>query len=55
MFALLAMLKTVADRYTHASVREFRKLKLYFIQPSGKAILEAIFYQLTLMMLFGRD
>ncbi|KAI7893761.1 uncharacterized protein EV154DRAFT_416394, partial [Mucor mucedo] len=36
MFALLAMLKTIADHYKHASVEEFKKLKLYFIQPSGK-------------------
>ncbi|KAG1084253.1 hypothetical protein G6F42_021868 [Rhizopus arrhizus] len=36
MFALLAMLKTVADYYKYASVEEFRKLKLYFVQPSGK-------------------
>ncbi|KAG1463133.1 hypothetical protein G6F46_009645 [Rhizopus delemar] len=35
MFALLAMLKTIADRYKHASVEEFSKLKLYFVQPSG--------------------
>ncbi|CAO0799926.1 unnamed protein product [Mucor circinelloides] len=38
MFALLAMLKTVADYYKYASVEEFRKLKLYFVQPSGKHI-----------------
>ncbi|KAI9359387.1 hypothetical protein BD770DRAFT_409638 [Pilaira anomala] len=31
MFALLAMLKTVAVQYSYASVEEFRKLKLYFI------------------------
>ncbi|KAG1050841.1 hypothetical protein G6F43_006907 [Rhizopus delemar] len=36
MFALLAMLKTIADRYKHASVEEFSKLKLYSVQPSGK-------------------
>ena len=36
MFALLAMLKTIADRYKHASVEGFSKLKLYFVQPSGK-------------------
>ncbi|ORE09291.1 hypothetical protein BCV72DRAFT_248219 [Rhizopus microsporus var. microsporus] len=36
MFALLAMLKTVADHYKYASVEEFRKLKLYFVQPSGR-------------------
>ncbi|KAI9325703.1 hypothetical protein BD770DRAFT_334837, partial [Pilaira anomala] len=34
MFAFLAMLKTVADRYSYASVEDFRKLKLYFVQPS---------------------
>ncbi|KAG0737745.1 hypothetical protein G6F23_010155 [Rhizopus arrhizus] len=36
MFALLSMLKTIADKYKHASVEEFSKLKLYFVQPSGK-------------------
>lgn len=36
MFALLAMLKTVADLYKYASVEEFSKLKLYFVQPSGR-------------------
>lgn len=36
MFALLSMLKTVADQYKYASVEEFSKLKLYFVQPSGK-------------------
>lgn len=30
MFALLAMLKTVADYYKYARVEGFRKLKLYF-------------------------
>ncbi|KAG0822474.1 hypothetical protein G6F29_011884 [Rhizopus arrhizus] len=35
MFALLSMLKTIADQYKHASVEEFSKLKLYFVQPSG--------------------
>jgi hypothetical protein len=38
MFALLAMLKNIADKYTFASVDEFRKLKLHFVQPSGKDI-----------------
>ncbi|KAI7903809.1 uncharacterized protein BX663DRAFT_530525 [Cokeromyces recurvatus] len=36
MFALLAMLKTVADTFKYASADEFRKLKLYLVQPSGK-------------------
>lgn len=36
MFALLSVLKSVADQYRHASVEEFSKLKLYFVQPSGK-------------------
>lgn len=36
MFALLAMLKTVADHYKYAFVEEFRKLELYFVQPSGR-------------------
>ncbi|CAO3615038.1 unnamed protein product [Mucor hiemalis] len=38
MFALLAMLKTVADKYHFASVGEFENLKLYFVQPSDKFI-----------------
>lgn len=36
MFALLAILKTIADQYNLASVEEFSKLKLFFVQPSGK-------------------
>ncbi|GAA5798000.1 hypothetical protein HPULCUR_003398 [Helicostylum pulchrum] len=38
MFALLAMLKTIADRYHRGTVGTFQKLKLYFIQPSDKCI-----------------
>ncbi|KAI8368400.1 hypothetical protein EDC96DRAFT_543489 [Choanephora cucurbitarum] len=38
MFALLAMLKTVADTYKLASVKQFRRLKLYFVQPSACCI-----------------
>lgn len=36
MFALLAMMKTVADRFSYAPVGLFQRLKLYFIQASGK-------------------
>lgn len=36
MFGLLAMLKTIADRYHFASCESFKKLKLLFLQPSGK-------------------
>ncbi|EIE90190.1 hypothetical protein RO3G_14901 [Rhizopus delemar RA 99-880] len=36
MFALLAMLETVADHYKFAPIEEFRKLKLYFVQPSSR-------------------
>jgi hypothetical protein len=36
MFALLAMIKTVADRFSYASAESFQKIKLYFIQASGK-------------------
>lgn len=36
MFALLAMLKTIADKYGLASFKSFKKLKLLFLQPSGK-------------------
>ncbi|KAI8091240.1 uncharacterized protein B0P05DRAFT_462896 [Gilbertella persicaria] len=36
MFASLAMLKTIADKYKFASVTEFKKLRLYLVQPSGK-------------------
>ncbi|KAL9555865.1 hypothetical protein MBANPS3_002147 [Mucor bainieri] len=35
MFALLAMLKTIADKYKYASVEDFKKVKLYLLQPSG--------------------
>ncbi|CAO3614877.1 unnamed protein product [Mucor hiemalis] len=35
MFALLAMLKTLADNYTFASCESFRKIKLLYLQPSG--------------------
>ncbi|EPB91546.1 hypothetical protein HMPREF1544_01677 [Mucor circinelloides 1006PhL] len=38
MFALLSMLKTIADQYKHASVEKLSKLKLYFVQPSGHHI-----------------
>ncbi|KAG1495164.1 hypothetical protein G6F47_009136 [Rhizopus delemar] len=38
MFALLAMLETVAGHYKFAPIEEFRKLKLYFVQPSNKYI-----------------
>lgn len=36
MFALLSMLKTIADQYKHASVEEFSKLMLCFVQPRDK-------------------
>lgn len=36
MFALLAMLKTIADKYTFASRGSFKKLKFLYLQPSGK-------------------
>ncbi|ORE02726.1 hypothetical protein BCV72DRAFT_317094, partial [Rhizopus microsporus var. microsporus] len=36
MFSLLAMLKTVADKYKHASADEFRPSKPYFVQLSDK-------------------
>jgi hypothetical protein len=36
MFALLGMMKTVADQYSYASIESFQKLKLYYIQASGK-------------------
>ncbi|CAO3614865.1 unnamed protein product [Mucor hiemalis] len=35
MFALLSMLKTVADRYTFASCESFKKVKLLYLQASG--------------------
>lgn len=35
MFALLSMLKTIADQYFLGSVNTFQKLKLYYLQPSG--------------------
>jgi hypothetical protein len=36
MFALLAMLRTIADMYKHALAKNFRKLNVYFVQISGK-------------------
>ncbi|KAG1034125.1 hypothetical protein G6F43_013459 [Rhizopus delemar] len=42
MFALLAMLKNIADRFSRASPEAFQKLKLYFIQASGKKTNEHI-------------
>lgn len=36
MFALLAVLKTIADKYTLAGCESFKKLKLLYLQPSGK-------------------
>lgn len=36
MFALLATVKSVADTFSFASVESFKKLKLYFVQASGK-------------------
>lgn len=35
MFALLAMIKTVADMFNFAFVDTFKKLKIYFVQASG--------------------
>ncbi|CEG76075.1 hypothetical protein RMATCC62417_11017 [Rhizopus microsporus] len=39
MFALLAMLKTVADTFENAKVEQFKNSKLYLLQPSGKQLL----------------
>lgn len=39
MFALLAMMKTVADTFSFASVNTFKGLKLYFVQASGKELI----------------
>lgn len=38
MFALLAMMKAVADKFSYASVQLFQRLKLYFIQASDEYI-----------------
>ncbi|CAO3614869.1 unnamed protein product [Mucor hiemalis] len=38
MFALLAMLKTLADKYALASTASFKKVKLLFLQPSDREI-----------------
>lgn len=38
MFALLAMMKIVADTFYFASVNTFKGLKLYFVQASGSHI-----------------
>lgn len=37
MFALLAILKTVSDKYSLARAESFKKLKLLYSQPSGKS------------------
>lgn len=36
LFALLAMMETVADKFNYASADLFQKAKLYFIHASGK-------------------
>ncbi|GAN09414.1 hypothetical protein MAM1_0266d08941 [Mucor ambiguus] len=36
MFALLAMAKSIADYFSHASVETFGKLKLYYVQASDE-------------------
>ncbi|CAO3614937.1 unnamed protein product [Mucor hiemalis] len=38
MFALLAMLKTFADRYTFASCESFKKVKLLYLLPSDRQV-----------------
>lgn len=38
MYALLAMVKSIADYFSHASVETFAKLKLYYVQASVKEI-----------------
>ncbi|KAI9258720.1 hypothetical protein EDC94DRAFT_521452, partial [Helicostylum pulchrum] len=38
MFALLAMLKTIADQYFYGTVETFQKIKLYFLQASNDNI-----------------
>ncbi|KAI8380415.1 hypothetical protein EDC96DRAFT_490920 [Choanephora cucurbitarum] len=38
MFGLLAMIKTIADKYSYASMATFKKLKLLFLQPYRNAL-----------------
>ncbi|KAI7905980.1 uncharacterized protein BX663DRAFT_247510 [Cokeromyces recurvatus] len=38
MFALLAMLKSTADRFSRATLETFRNLKFYFVQASDEHI-----------------
>lgn len=43
MFAPLAMFKTLADKNAFASIDSFKKVKLLFLQPSGKRNYISIF------------
>jgi hypothetical protein len=36
MFGLLAMLKSIADKFEGASIESFQQLKVYFVHASGK-------------------
>lgn len=36
IFGSLAMLKTVADEFPHASIKTFKDLKVYFVHAAGK-------------------
>ncbi|OBZ80111.1 hypothetical protein A0J61_11840, partial [Choanephora cucurbitarum] len=38
MFGLLAMLKTIVNKYSCASMSSFKKLKLLFLQPGSDAL-----------------
>lgn len=39
MFGMLAMLKTIADEYHFASVENFSKFKVFFLNGAGKYII----------------
>lgn len=52
MFGLLAMLKTIVDRYALASCESFKKLKLFYLQPSGKAHTDNVIFYVTFIYWF---
>ncbi|GAA5804700.1 hypothetical protein HPULCUR_010203 [Helicostylum pulchrum] len=56
LYALLAMIKTVADKFDFASADLFKKLKLYFVQASDEYIsLWSIQYASNGAYVFNRE
>lgn len=51
MFALLAMAKSIADDFSHASVETFAQLKLYYVQASGNRFLLGAYKSLVRIIL----